>query len=255
MHSTSWPVIRSAHDGSESVVFKGKVIHLTTVDVQKPYPNEHAARQNPPGKYDTFRRGSLPGAPAGISVIWGIRTIAGKKVSEIQALRFSAKSWTPEAAKKWLKDHGFKTAGFEPASKPQGVKKMNRTQDVLVHKAAVPLMKDESVGAFCAALKTAGRQHLLQKYNVDEKKGNAYPVEIYADKAVFMVVPDYSKPHGNDFHVAMKFNRADSGQFNFTDTMKVKPVTSFVAQNEMPVTKALHMDAWAEADSAFAGVV
>lgn len=78
-----------------------------------PYPNEHAARQKPPTGYTRFRRGKLTGAPKGISVIWGVRP-DGK--SEIQSLRFDVSLWTEARAKKWLKDHKFKTGGFERAA-------------------------------------------------------------------------------------------------------------------------------------------
>lgn len=91
-----------------------------------PFPNEHAARQNDPKKYETFRRGTLPGAPAGVSVIWGIRNVYGKRTSEIQSLRFDRTKFSVDEAKKWLKDHNFKTS-IEPASKP--VKKQDALWD------------------------------------------------------------------------------------------------------------------------------
>lgn len=76
-----------------------------------PYPNEHASRQNPPGKYVRIRREN--GAfGSGIDAIWGI-TSAGK--AEVQAIRFKKARFTPQAAKAWLKAHGYKTA-LEPAS-------------------------------------------------------------------------------------------------------------------------------------------
>jgi hypothetical protein len=77
-----------------------------------PFPNEHAARQRPPGQFDKFRRGKLPGAPAGISAIFGIK--AGK--SAIQSIRFARGLWTVARAKAWLKRNNFKTA-VEPATK------------------------------------------------------------------------------------------------------------------------------------------
>lgn len=136
---------------------------------------------------------------------------------------------------------------------------MSRTQQVLIHKAAVPLMANESLGAFTNALKSAGRAHVMQKFNVSDKEGSAWPVEVFSNKAVFMVVPDFKKPPTNDFHVAMKFTRStDTGQFTFMDTMKVTPVVSFVANTgdtAAKVTKALDMDAWAPAPSLFNGVV
>jgi hypothetical protein len=83
-----------------------------------PFPNEHAARQTDPGKYDTFRRAHPKGFPAGVDVIYGIWTVGGKKKSEIQTLRFKSNKWTVSQARKWLKDHGFKTA-IERATKPK----------------------------------------------------------------------------------------------------------------------------------------
>jgi hypothetical protein len=132
-----------------------------------------------------------------------------------------------------------------------------KTHDVFVHKAAVPLMKGESIGAFTGALRDAGKAHLLQKFNVDDKKGGAFPIEVFASKAVFTVVPDFQKSSSNDFHVAMKFTRStDTGQFTFTDTMKVQPVTSFVPSADgVAVNKAMDLDAWAPAPSTFAGVI
>ena len=80
--------------------------------IVKPFKNEHASRQKPPEGYVRFKRGDLPGAPSGISAIFGIRPDG---VGEIQSLRFNKKDFTVPAAKKWLSDHGYKTGGFEPA--------------------------------------------------------------------------------------------------------------------------------------------
>jgi hypothetical protein len=83
-----------------------------------PFPNEHAARQTDPGQYKEFRRGSPKGFPAGIDAIFGIKGEGQNRVSEIQSLRFDKTKWTPEAAKKWLKDHDFKTT-LEAAAEPK----------------------------------------------------------------------------------------------------------------------------------------
>ena len=89
--------------------------------VNKPFPNEHAARQTNPGQYDQFRRGRPTGFPAGVDVIWGIK-LKPKRVSEIQSIRFDAKKFTVAEAKTWLKDHNFKTT-VEAAAKPKKTQK------------------------------------------------------------------------------------------------------------------------------------
>lgn len=77
-----------------------------------PYPNEHAARQLPPGNFTRFRRSRLS-LPKGISAIIGIRS-NGK--TAIQSFRFNTKNWTVESARNWLKKHGYKTT-IEAAAK------------------------------------------------------------------------------------------------------------------------------------------
>jgi hypothetical protein len=79
-----------------------------------PYPNEHAARQRSPGGYKEFRRTHPKGWPSGIDAVLGIRSSGG---SEIQSIRFSSSEWNAEDAKKWLKEHGFTSSGFEAATK------------------------------------------------------------------------------------------------------------------------------------------
>lgn len=78
-----------------------------------PFPNEHAARQLDPSGFKTFRRQHPKGFPTGIDAVFGIDD---KGKTAIQTLRFDYKAWTPEKAKKWLKDHGFKSGDFEEAT-------------------------------------------------------------------------------------------------------------------------------------------
>ena len=78
---------------------------------ERPYPNEHAARLHDPGQYDAIRRVNDEGGP-GIDFIYGIKS--GK--SEIQAIRFDAKRYTPAEARQWLKDHDFSPISFEEAT-------------------------------------------------------------------------------------------------------------------------------------------
>ncbi len=81
--------------------------------ITRPYPNEHAARMHDPGAYDHFRRENDKFGK-GINVIWGIKKDG---TTEVQAIRFDAKKFTPAEAKKWLKDHDYKPIQFEEAAK------------------------------------------------------------------------------------------------------------------------------------------
>lgn len=89
-----------------------RIVRENTTDIMKPYPNEHAARQNPTSKYTKFRRQNNKFG-AGIHVIFGI-TSDGK--SEVQAIRFDKTKFTPEQARAWLKEHDYKTT-LEVAAK------------------------------------------------------------------------------------------------------------------------------------------
>ena len=92
-------------------------------DEFKPYPNEHSARLQDPGKFDKFRRkadGTLYNkikVPSTIDVIWGHLEGEEDDSWAAQALRFPTKNWTTTEAKAWLKDNDIKYIGFEPASK------------------------------------------------------------------------------------------------------------------------------------------
>ena len=78
-----------------------------------PYPNEHAARINDPGKYEKIRRVNDKFG-SGIDALFGIGK-DGK--SEVQAIRFNKKKFTAEEAKKWLSEHDYKTSEFSEASR------------------------------------------------------------------------------------------------------------------------------------------
>jgi hypothetical protein len=52
----------------------------------------------------------------GINTILGIRRKNGKKVSEVQSIRFDKSVFTPAQAKEWLKNHDFKASSFERAT-------------------------------------------------------------------------------------------------------------------------------------------
>lgn len=79
-----------------------------------PYPNEHACRLQPPGKFDEFARKKRKASNGKVfSVIYGIFQKAGKRTSAEQAYRYPKGSWTAAEARAHCKDHG---GSFEAAS-------------------------------------------------------------------------------------------------------------------------------------------
>jgi hypothetical protein len=87
-------------------------------DLQKPYPNEHAARMVDPGKFKEIRRQNNKFGP-GIHVIFGI-TEAGK--AEVQSIRFSSSKFSADEAHAWLSAHNYHPIEFAAAT---GVEKID----------------------------------------------------------------------------------------------------------------------------------
>lgn len=83
-----------------------------SIEMMKPFPNEHAARLKDPGKFIRFRRQNDRGGP-GVDFIFGV---AKDQKTEIQAIRFDKNKFTVAQAKQWLTDHNFKPISFEPAT-------------------------------------------------------------------------------------------------------------------------------------------
>lgn len=82
-----------------------------------PYPNEHAARINEPGKYSDIRRENDKFGE-GVDVIWGVKENGD---TEIQAIRFRSEKFTAAQAREWLKDHDYKPIEFEEATGEKSV--------------------------------------------------------------------------------------------------------------------------------------
>lgn len=73
----------------------------------------HTARQQSPARFEQLKRATMKGLPEGVDLICGIRNGSSP---EIQAIRFQASTWTPDAAKAWLRDNGFSAAGFKESA-------------------------------------------------------------------------------------------------------------------------------------------
>ena len=76
-----------------------------SLDLARPYPNEHAARLEDPSQFDEFRREV-------IDFIYGLKD--GE--STLQAIRFDKDLFTVDQAKAWLTEHEFEPIKFEEAT-------------------------------------------------------------------------------------------------------------------------------------------
>ena len=94
-----------------------------------PFPSEHSARLQDPGKFDpkSFRRtngGTIFGritVPKSVGIIWGKLkgSSAPHQMPMPTSLRFNKSKWTVTQAKQWLKDNKIldNIKEFEPAKK------------------------------------------------------------------------------------------------------------------------------------------
>jgi HK97 family phage major capsid protein/HK97 family phage prohead protease len=83
----------------------------SAVEMERPYPNEHAARLKDPEQYDSLRRVNDEGGN-GVDFIYGIK----EGESEVQAIRFRSSVFTAAEARTWLADHDFDPIEFEEAT-------------------------------------------------------------------------------------------------------------------------------------------
>lgn len=70
-----------------------------------PFPNYHTSRQQDPGKYESIRT-SKNKFGEGIDVLFGVKK--GGSV-EVQSIHFLASKFTVAEARKWLREHNYKT--------------------------------------------------------------------------------------------------------------------------------------------------
>lgn len=79
-----------------------------------PYATEHAARQVDSDQVTRIRRenGAITSDGRQIDVLWGQK---GRR-TVVQSLRFPSATWTPAAARSWLRAHGYDDTHFEPAT-------------------------------------------------------------------------------------------------------------------------------------------
>ena len=113
----TWEDIKKGVINGISLAGVGRRVNKSFENILKPYPNEHSARVRDPKDFDpkSFRRKEIAD---GISIIIG-KLKDDDSVMVVQAYRFKKDKFTPEQAKKWLKEHNIKYILFEPAKKEE----------------------------------------------------------------------------------------------------------------------------------------
>jgi hypothetical protein len=193
-----------------------------------PFPNEHAARQKEPKGYTSFRRGKPKGFPEGVNVIFGMKVVNGSRKSEIQSIRFDKKKWSVDRAKKWLKNHDFKTS-IEPAKKEtKMIKKAN------IYKATVPMMAQESIANFTKKLNNSGQEYLRSNLNLVKNKSYIWLSEAFSSSAIFRV--EKYEDHKLKYY-GLTFKRDKNGKFEFASPIEVERYTVFKPVNRTIITK------------------
>ena len=81
-------------------------------EIQKPYPNYHAARIKSPGLFSRVR--VIQTTKKGV-MLYGGPLKTNPRTSALQSVRFPKNKFTVAQAKKWLKDHKQIYILFEPA--------------------------------------------------------------------------------------------------------------------------------------------
>ena len=97
--------------GDAGQSFANKYADERSLDLERPYPNEHSARLKDPDQYDDFRR-EVDAGGDGIDFIYGFKD----DESELQAIRFDKSRYTIAQAKDWLDENDMEPILFEPAS-------------------------------------------------------------------------------------------------------------------------------------------
>lgn len=113
-----------------------------------------------------------------------------------------------------------------------------RTHEVVVHKAGIPLAAGESLGSYMSSLSNAVKDHAKKKLAGGLNK-NLYPymVETYADSCVIdCYTPSDSTGMGGGYkYYSVPYTRSKEGTFNFGAMVEVMPVKSFQPVAALPL--------------------
>ena len=124
---------------------------MEEVDVEKPYPNEHACRLADPGKFEKIRSGTRKHEGKVYRVLYG--KPKGSDAWEEQALRYPKGSWSAEEAGAHCKDSGgsFEAASGKDGADAETVAAARRLLEAGDSAGALALLRDGQPEAQAAA--------------------------------------------------------------------------------------------------------
>src|SRR6056300_1450623 len=109
------------------------------LEMERPYPNEHAARLRDPGQYDRFRRRNDAGGD-GVDFIFGIKE--GEDGAELQAIRFRLAEFTAAEARAWLSERDYDPLEFEEATGERSKVEQIEAEPVTAERAAPDALEE-----------------------------------------------------------------------------------------------------------------
>jgi HK97 family phage major capsid protein len=149
-----------------------------SLDMGRPYPNEHAARIKDPDEFDDFRRMKDQMADGVDSIIGLNMTNGNVDSSEIQSLRFDKLKWSVDDAKAWLDEHDFNVIEFEPASEERVMQE--EIKEEVVEEAVEEVIEEDRK----AEVEVVHRSQDMEARAIDEDSrrirmsiSSEYPVE------------------------------------------------------------------------------
>lgn len=134
-----------------------------SLEMERPYPNEHAARITDPEQYQGFRRMNDE-LGEGIDIILGLKD----GTSEIQSIRFDVEQFTAEEARQWLSDNGYEPLLFEPALEERAMEPVDQVEEVTVETVEAEAVKPEIVEERKAEVEINHRSQDMEARAIDE---------------------------------------------------------------------------------------
>jgi HK97 family phage major capsid protein/HK97 family phage prohead protease len=218
------------------------------LEMERPYPNEHAARLRDPGQYDRFRRRN-DAAGKGVDFIFGIKE--GEDGAELQAIRFRLTEFTAAEARAWLRERDYEPLEFEEATGERSKVEQIEAEPVTAERAAPDALQE---GDFVSWDSSGGRargriEHVMRdgtlgvpgtEFSIDASEEDpAALIRIYRDGEATetMVGHRFStltkiEPIG-DRSLEGKYQRTESVQFRAVDDRSFE----FPFSSEYPVMR------------------